>query len=261
MKLLQLILFNGVLVLINVLMIGWLWNAPATWSRALLYTVNGMSLIAWVYGNYKILTKRTVVREDRYVEPLLRGAQIDSLDTALRALQDYVAHNVRTFRAPLTQIQEQIRRFAKRRLSLEQALQQRFNVNEISYAKFIAPINQVEELIITNTRTVLNYLVAFDEGEYERSLNNMQNISVPQYRQRREILGRYTDFVRKAVQNNEEILLKLDSLLLEVSSLTGGAGSGVDVKKMDAMQQLDRLINDTKWYKDGAINQKEVRRR
>ena len=61
------------------------------------------------------------------------------------------------------------------------------------------------------------------------------------------IYNEYIDFVKKATIMNEEILLKLDKILFEVSkynSLEDG-----EVKELPAIIEMDELIKNAKLYK------------
>lgn len=54
-------------------------------------------------------------------------------------------------------------------------------------------------------------------------------------------------FVKTALHINEEILLKLDKLLLEISRLDSWEIG--DIGQMPGMQEIDALIKQTQFYK------------
>ena len=66
-------------------------------------------------------------------------------------------------------------------------------------------------------------------------------------KEKREIYREYISFIRSSIEDNEEILLKLDRLILEVSrfnSLEEG-----ELEDMSAMKEIDNLIDKTNLYR------------
>ncbi|MCL1853591.1 MAG: hypothetical protein FWF88_11285 [Peptococcaceae bacterium] len=62
-----------------------------------------------------------------------------------------------------------------------------------------------------------------------------------------QIYSEYISFVHQATDDNEQILLKMDKMLLEISrynSLEGG-----DVENMPAIKEMDELIHNAKLYR------------
>jgi hypothetical protein len=61
------------------------------------------------------------------------------------------------------------------------------------------------------------------------------------------VYNEYITFVKSATEDNEQILLKLDKLLLEISkfdSLESG-----EIEDLAGMQEIDALIKQTKYYR------------
>jgi hypothetical protein len=100
-----------------------------------------------------------------------------------------------------------------------------------------------------NIRSILNKLNAFDEDEYisvSRD-NGKREFSNEILQTKLDIYNEYISFVRNAVDDNEEILLKLDRLLLEISKFNSMEDG--EIENMSAMKEIDELINKTKLYK------------
>ncbi|MNI88070.1 hypothetical protein D3C73_1453300 [compost metagenome] len=57
----------------------------------------------------------------------------------------------------------------------------------------------------------------------------------------------YLTFIKSSLATNEEIMLKLDKLLLEISRLDSFEPG--DIENMPCMQEIDSLIKQTKLYK------------
>ncbi|MNN42780.1 hypothetical protein D3C81_1569860 [compost metagenome] len=58
----------------------------------------------------------------------------------------------------------------------------------------------------------------------------------------------YLTFIKSSLATNEEIMLKLDKLLLEISRLDSFEPG--DIENMPCMQEIDSLIKQTKLYKN-----------
>jgi hypothetical protein len=68
---------------------------------------------------------------------------------------------------------------------------------------------------------------------------------VPQ--EKLEIYNDYIDFVNTATQTNEDILLKMDKMLLEISRYNSMEDG--DIQKLPAIIEMDELIRNAKLYK------------
>ncbi|MBC7960888.1 MAG: hypothetical protein H7X94_13595, partial [Vallitaleaceae bacterium] len=107
----------------------------------------------------------------------------------------------------------------------------------------------LENVFYTNIKSILNRLYAFDEEDYNRmrNINEQKNFSTEFIQTKMGIYNEYIVFVKEAIEDNEQILLKLDKLLLEISkfnSLEDG-----EIENMSAMKEIDELIGKTKFYK------------
>ncbi|MNI99672.1 hypothetical protein D3C73_1588090 [compost metagenome] len=66
--------------------------------------------------------------------------------------------------------------------------------------------------------------------------------------ERRTVYSEYLTFIKSSLATNEEIMLKLDKLLLEISRLDSFEPG--DIENMPCMQEIDSLIKQTKLYKN-----------
>ncbi|THF83439.1 hypothetical protein [Cohnella fermenti] len=143
---------------------------------------------------------------------------------------------------------EQIERMEKKTETLRGVLGQRFAPGELSYRKFASAAGEVEKLFYLNIRSLLNRLHVFDESEL-RSIQNPKQarFSRELLQERTNVYNDYIGFVKSSLDSNEEILLKLDKLLLEISRLDSFEPG--DIEQMACMQEIDSLIKQTKFYK------------
>ncbi|MBB6669522.1 hypothetical protein [Cohnella nanjingensis] len=206
-------------------------------STAIGVTLLAASALILLYGSNVLLFRqpaRVPVKEikthEDYVEALTRFRRIKPLEEDISLAL------------------EQLERMEKKKETLLQVLHQRFEPGELSFAKFASVIQEVEKLFYLNIRSVLNRLNVFDESEF-RSLSRPKASRLPPelLRERSNLYNEYLSFVKGALGTNEEILLKLDKLLLEISRLDSIEPG--DIEKMPGMQEIDALINQTKFYK------------
>lgn len=198
-------------------------------------TVIFVSVVVLIYGNYKFLIQR---------ERVVPSVEIKNIEDCIASLK--VSYKKKTFSKDITVILGQIERFNKKEETINDILLQKFNSSEMSYSKFKSVVNNVEGLIFINIKSILNRLNAFDEGEY-KSINKKSNFTKEVIQTRKEIYNEYISFVKNSIEDNEEILLKMDKFLLEISkfnSLEDG-----EIENLSQMKEIDDLISKVKFYK------------
>ena len=144
---------------------------------------------------------------------------------------------------------EQARKLSKKKETLAAVLSQRFEPTELSYQKFNGVIAEVEKLFYINIRNILNKMSIFDESDYLRIIGGKTatRYSPEILQEKTELYEGFIQFIKEALNINEEILLDLDKLLLEITRLDNVDIEDVD--DMEAMKELDALIKQTKYYK------------
>ena len=245
-RIIKLAVFNLGLCLVNILLFSNAFlrldiSGKNAITTALGIMVIVMSVILFGYVNYRLLNPPPTPPL-----PPLTSAQLSTLDDCAGALERYIERPADTFDADLRTVVDQITRLKKKKRTIRDMLLERFSDTELSYGKFDAAVSGVENIMLLNVRSLLHRVNAFDEDEYERALRKgMENSRLAETR--RAILREYTSYVSRAADDNEEILLRLDKLILEITKL-GDISDGV-VEDLPAMREIDALIGDTKWYK------------
>jgi len=170
-------------------------------------------------------------------------------------VEDYIdalkAHRrVKTFEKTLDLLLDQIDRLQKKNNTIRSILLQIFSTSEISYQKFDEVISEVEKIFFMNIRSILNKLNAFDEEDYNfvRKKHEAEAFSQQFMEDKYKVYDEYITFVKAATEDNEQILLKLDRLLLEISGLNS-IESG-KLEQMAGMIEIDNLIKQAKYYKN-----------
>jgi hypothetical protein len=195
-----------------------------------------MSIIVFIFGNYSLLVEE---------EKIIQASEIKTADDCIDALnQNY---GKRIFEKDITTILEQIEMFQKKRETIKQVLLQKFDITEISYSKFDGTISDLENVFYMNIKSMINKLNAFDEKDYRRIRKDAEKKFSKEFVDTKmHIYGEYVSFIKNAIEDNEQIILKLDKLLLELSkfnSLEDGK-----IENMSAMKEIDELINKIKLY-------------
>lgn len=197
-----------------------------------------VSLLVVIYGSYSLLFKPSLA-------PSVQT--ITTHEDFKTVLSQY--RNVKALKKDITLALDQLTRIDKKKVTLLDTLSQKFDRAELSFVKFNAVINEVEKLFYRNVRGVLNKLSVFDASEYAKftSPEGASQFSAKLVQKKTALYNEYLAYVSGYIGVNEEILLKLDQLLLEISLLD--STDYKDVEAMPGMKEIDELIKQTKLYK------------
>ncbi len=195
-----------------------------------------MSVIVFAFGNYKLLIEK---------EKTIQANEIKTTDDCIEALnQNY---NKRIFEKDIDTILEQIEMFQKKRETIKEVLLQKFDITEISYSKFDGVISDIENVFYMNIRSIINKLNAFDEKDYDRIKKEGEKKFSKRFIQTKmNIYDEYIAFIKNAIEDNEQIILKLDKILFELSkfnSLEDGK-----IENIREMKEIDDFINKIRLY-------------
>jgi len=208
-------------------------------ETALSITFIFLSGAGLIYGNYEILTKP---------EKEIQTSKIWTVEDYIEALN--IHREIKTFEKIVYLLLDQIERLQKKNKTIRDALLQIFSASEMSYRKFDAVITEVEKIFFMNIRSILNKLDAFDEEDYNFIKKKYEEgaFSEQLLNEKLKVFNEYVNFAKAATEDNEQILLKLDKLLLEISGLNS-IESG-QLERMAGMIEIDNLIKQAKDYKN-----------
>jgi len=195
------------------------------------------SILALLYGSYSVFFKQPValpvkeiVTHEDYVEALLPFTRVGSLEGDVGFTLD------------------QMERLIRKKDTLMNVLGQRFESTELSYKKFASVIREVEKLFYLNIRSMINRLRVFDEAEFKSVMSQkVSRFSTDIMQEKAKLYNEFLSFMKHSLDTNEEILLKLDKLLLEISRLD--SFDPAEIENMPCMREIDSLIKQTKYYK------------
>lgn len=194
-----------------------------------------MSILIFVYGNYILLLKKPQINTSK----------------KLTSTHDYIELaeqlcSKQTFKNDLTSMIKQLKRLEKKKSSIENILLQNFRPNEISYLKFHSTVLGVEAILLSSIKSILNKINAFDQEEYDY-MKSRPRISDSIIQKKLSVYNEYITYVKTSLDTNEEIIVKLDMLLLELSKFN--SLDNINILEMIELKELEELINQTKLYK------------
>lgn len=242
-KFISLIKINSAIVILNIVLFSpSLLNIEiggrSIFKTALGVTIITMSIIIFIIGNYSILMK-----EDNDINIY----KVVTSDDCIEALNENKYKKI--FSSDIDILLEQIDRIENKVDTIEDILIQKFSISEMSYKKFNYVILDIKNLFYVNIKSIINKINIFDQNEYKK-INKRINNETNQNKiliEKINMYKEYITFVKNAIEDNEEILLRLDKVLLELSkfnSLDEG-----ELENMSAMDNIDDLISKIKLYK------------
>jgi len=223
----------NIIVLPEIFVVG---SALATAFGSAFIFLSGTGLI---YGNYKLLAEQK--RETPTQKAMTAEDYIEELNNH---------KDLKTFENTVDLLLDQIERLQNKNKIIRDILLQIFSDSEMSYKRFDAIIAEVENIFYINIRSILNKINAFDEDDYNfiRNKRDSGDFSAEFMEEKIKVYSEYISFVKAAAENNEQILLKLDKLLLELSGLNSVERG--QLEKMPGMIEIDDLIKQTIKYKN-----------
>ena len=146
---------------------------------------------------------------------------------------------------------EQLERLNARNEALNSILLQHFKPAEITYKRFKEVIDSVNSVFGDNVQKILERINMFDEGDYislvYKMKKNPSERNVQSSREKLNIYMEHINYVKTLVEDNEVIIMKMDKLMLELSKLS--ELNADNIEKVSAIQDINELISQTKYYK------------
>lgn len=240
-KILKIVGLNAGIALLNILLLSPglvnIWKF-GTLGIALGGTEIFMSIVVFFYGNYMFVMEKN--------KPT-KITEIKNHEDCILALKQ--AYGKKTFDNDIPIILEQVERLIKKKEKIFDLLLHKFNLIDETFEKFKSTIFDVEYIFYANTKSIINKINAFDEEDYDRIRfdSSAKRFSAQVITSQLNIYNEYINFVKEAIEDNEELIIKLDALLLEISkfdSLEVG-----EIENMKEIKEMDELIRKSKYYR------------
>lgn len=240
-QIIKLVFLNLGIVLFNIVVFSEgmlnLWESESLIVRALCITIVVVSLLVFCYGNYRIIfkgNKTQIYRKEEFAKP----------EDYLDVLKD---SEKRTFEDETDHMEKCIEKMMKKTEVLNVILLQYFTEGEMAYQQFQNAIRGASEIFYDNVKKMINRMNLFDEEDYRSALRGTSGKASESAARILEICKEHIDYVHSTIDMNEDILLKLDGLILDISKLDD-IDSGT-LEELPAIQEINSLIEHTKYYK------------
>ncbi len=241
-KIIQLIITNISIIALNIAVFSKAFMGFSLFTGEIFSIVIGwLTIVSSVFG-FTYFNKRILSTKEPYA---LVSQNVSSLDDCVKVFEEAM-QNGDTFDKNILKNLSQLKRFKRKAKTIREILLQKFSPQELTYQKFDSVLQNVENILYLNMRSILNKIAAFDIDEYE----TLQKKGFPANEvseEKMKIYNEYINFVQTATSTNEDILLKLDKMLFEVSrfnSLESG-----EIMELPALIEMDELIKNTQLYK------------
>jgi len=237
----RLFILNTAIVLVNIVLfaqpfLGLSLTDGDTLSVGVAWGALLVSALVFVRGNSRILAQK---------DTRLLAQSIQSLEGCVPVFQEAIRSGD-VFANDIRQNIDQAGRFRRKHNTIREILLQKFSAGEMSFQKFNGVLQEVEQVVYMNMRSILNKISAFDMADYQ-AMRRQGTPNSPQAQAKMDIYNDYISFVKSATHANEDILLKMDKMLLEISrynSLEGG-----DVQNLPAVVEMDQMIKNASLYR------------
>lgn len=205
-------------------------------------TLGVINIICILYFNYYqlIIKAKKKNNQDIYIK--------DNIEESYKRISERlkVLDNINEFKEDLKEVKKQVERINSKKEKLDITLEKKFNITEITYNRFSAIIDAVYELFLNNTSTIINKVETFDLKEYrylQEELTKKEHKDI--FDKKLELFNSYFRTIKETVLENEEIIFKLDNLLLELSNIID---EDINLDESLEVKELENLIKNTNLY-------------
>ena len=142
-------------------------------------------------------------------------------------------------------VMDQIQRLNNSCSRTKDAIAKKFDKSSMSYEKYYSVVDLAEKTANQNIVSMTNRMKFFDENEYAR-LENYRNDNIPDDIQEKQI-ALYKENQAKleqAIAVNENMILKLDTLSMELSKITDASDNTMNL----TLDEIEELTKQVKFY-------------
>ncbi len=203
----------------------------------------GMSIImalilisVFFYGNYQMLSKK----EQKFIT----RENISDIDKAEALLRTYFGGKYfgKTAKAADEQLQRMLKSFKRTKIMIDE----KFDEGSLSWNKYSSIVDAAQQSALDNIIAMANRIQMFDETEYRR-LSSYKDDMIPDDVQEKqlELYDKNMDNIRNAIAVNEKLLLKMDTLSMELSDVGEKKGNESD----ELLKEIEQLTEEVKYYR------------
>ena len=112
-------------------------------------------------------------------------------------------------------------------------------------SRYAAAIEAAGQTALENMKNIAMRMSMFNDDEYRR-LQSYRRDNIPDDIQTQQLAlyGQNLDYIKQSVAANEALILKLDTLALEISNAAGDGAAASDA----LLAEITQLTNELKYY-------------
>ncbi|MBE5957551.1 MAG: hypothetical protein E7254_01640 [Lachnospiraceae bacterium] len=190
-------------------------------------------IFMFFYGNHSLLSepKRSRVSKDSVNDMKKAGMLLKSYFTS-RPLGD-------TARVA----SEQLRRMNNLFENTENIISEKFEKGSMSWSKYDSIVKSAEQSAVSNVVSMANRMQIFGDRDYEK-LTRYKTDQIPDDIQEKqlELYEENLQKIKDAIALNEELLLKIETLMFELSSEKDNE------EHDEILEEIEKLTNEVKLY-------------
>jgi len=175
--------------------------------------------------------------------------EIDSVEDCIKVLKEV---DTGIFKTSVDEACRQLVRAGNIQESFHLVVDQKFPPGSMSNDRFVTSANMAVSAIIKNCRAMVARIQMFDERDYAHIRRLIQSgeyrrDDIPDSIQEEKysIYEKNHNAIKDMVNNNEKILIRLDGLVMEISTLDT---RDISVENNDIIREIEDLIEQTRYY-------------
>ena len=226
-------------------------NSEDATIKGISETIIFFSIVVLIYINGVFIYEHNFKNKHISNEPVNRtNESISKKETKIYIRKLKANRNNNLCKENIKYIIGQINRMSKKVEKLKEIIDVRFHKGDITYIKINDNIKEIDSIFYFNIAQIIHKLEAFDEDEFLKGLNNdVDRINKRLEDKRNKIYQSYKSDIEKGILDNEEILIKLDELIIEFSRLITEETTSGKRGVSRAIQKVNELIEIGKYYK------------
>lgn len=234
----KMIKLNAAIVIINIVafsdrLIGLTIQSDDVLKTACSLTLIIMSILAFAYGNYKLI-------HEMYKNEIYVVSEYDEPKDYILALNS--CREKKAFQLDIDIMVNQIRQLERKQNAIEDVFFQKHKKELTDSYAMKQVVIDTSNLVYENMKRIINRITIFDEMEYERLQNITNHTNTT--REKCKLYEEHIRYVKQLVDENEMILLEFEQLLVEISKMGEEEDNTDSLNTIrDMIQAMRRLSN------------------
>ena len=191
-----------------------------------------------------VLMNRILIRDTKPKVTLLTRDEENVYEKVIHSLESYLSNSA--MKDIAASALNQVKRLEKSRSTARNLIENRFENGTLSYSKFMSVIDNAANRLLDGYVVMSNKMSIFDEDEYLYLFTDRyKNDSIPDdiQEQKKKLYADNLNAMEEILKKNEEILLKIDHLMIEISNKDFS-----EYEVNSATAEIDSLIKQLNYY-------------